>query len=378
MKAILYRKATAQLVVAAFLAALLPAEANAAEPARRGSDRPSRATTLPLTETERAVAELLYITTRLGADEDCTPAPRSGIPGGISALSAVHSTTPNLDDLEASPETLELTGYAGGNGVLICRYQRTRPDPAAAYKGWAGPGPPGFPLDPVCAVSVEFDPPPNVAWDMLRAYVDGPNLTACKGTPQSNGDGGGDLPPLTRLQGTGRESIRDLDYALAAEAARSPEIARLRRQVPAVLEEVQASGRFSHLPPRQRARAELAAVMDAVKPASDVKSRSGDPLAAGCVPCLGYTTVVVGELIGVIAYASKLPTEDKAATWGLVIGAWLVTAGTSLLALHACLPCPPAAAALSYIGYLLANLVVGTLYALICMLARIFRIPLCF
>lgn len=355
-----------------------------AEPAEKVKER-----TLALTDTEQQLAALLNISQDLGADTSCSPAPRGGMSDGITAITARWSSQPNLEDLASSPETLWITGYLSGSGVITCGYTRTMPDEADPYDGWSRstPGSP-FELMMPCAVLFPFAPSEQLPMEMLAAYVGGGELTECTGTPPpppdpgegggeggggggeggggggegsgSGGEGGGgsigelsaagagggsSAPSLSRVYVPGQHvSTLDaqLGNVLAQLQAENPELAALltkvRHEAPAVLAELAASGEFAHLDPVSRGRAEIEAAANRLVPnaeelraellakASGAKAKDDVVVQSG--PACATCIGYVGLAISELLIAIGYASEIAAAVNGQVKGyKWLVLIG---------------------------------------------------
>jgi hypothetical protein len=310
----------AGMLVGQMAACMTPQEQVEREPPSAGEPLPEPALsshTSTLTATEYALASLLNVSQPLGADANCTPAPRGGMSDGVTALTAVYNSQPNQDDLANSPEVIWITGHVPGmGGVITCGYTRTAPDETDPYLGWRRSAmiAPPFELMMPCAVMVPFMPSEQLPWEMLGAYAAGAELEECTGTPppidEGGGDGGGgddgggddggggpppppppppggggggpileslpgaaisiSLPPVPMLEQAAATTSPDRTVAaldaitqqvIADLLVEAPEladdVAMLRANMPATLEAIHDSGRYADLGPVERARAEL-------------------------------------------------------------------------------------------------------------------------
>jgi hypothetical protein len=398
---------------------------------------------LGLTGTDRQIAGMLNISQKLGGDASCTPAPRGGMSGGINGLTATYTSRPDLDVHEASPEVIWINGHISGQGVIQCGYTRTMPDPADAYHGWrrSAMGTPPFELMMPCAVAEPFMPTEELPWEMLAAYVAGGEMVECTGSPPPIEDpppGGGEDPPPggedpppggedppldppggpiggdavamslphlsvaalpERRAGAGPSIAATTEAAIQRLLADAPELADevavLRASMPLTFRAIHDSGKYAHLEPLARARAELTEARELLlpgvtpPPASSLAlgaPRSSDDLTiqtggTHCIPCAAYALIAIGELIVVADYVGKVATAAtpaaKAAAWRGLISVFVITMGTSIMVLYYCTSCPPVMAALAYIGALLLDLTALTLYSIFCILGAIIGPRVC-
>lgn len=405
----------------------------------------------PLTGVDRAIASLLNISQTMGADSNCTPAARGGMSDGITAITASYNSQANVDNFALSNEVLWITGHLpGSGGVISCGYTRLTPDPADPYLGWrrsAMVSPP-FELQMPCAVAVPFQPSEQLPWEMLAAFAAGPDLEECTGTPppidpedpppggEDPPPGGEDPPPggpggppppppppggpilgdsipafpaqaaisvslphvtmtaqpwpLDRQAASLEAATQQIIDQLIAEAPEvADDIARLRANMPSTIEAIRDSGRYAHLAPMERIRAELSEATALLLPdvTSPPASKDGSaPISiqtggTHCVPCVGYMLLFVGELLAAIAYISKAAraknADEKFEAWFTLAGIFCVVVGTTVVAAWYCSTCPPVMALWGYAAVLITRLTQMAFHTFICVASTILGTPVC-